>query len=199
MLKRLCLAIIITVVSATSSLAAGPYLSASGGVSIYHDSDIGINGTPFFGTTSYDPGFGFNVAAGYDADVVRGEFEFGYKDADLTKFWASGGNATVSDTDVAIWSYMFNAYIDLKNQYALTPFVGVGLGVLRAEFNQPGFDRFDTELGYQFTVGASYRLGPQVNFDLSYRYQSTVTDFEKEGFNLSYQSSNVLVGLRYQF
>jgi outer membrane immunogenic protein len=185
-------------VSATSALAAGPYLGASGGIAIPHDSDIDISGVGS-GKLSYNVGGGFNVAGGYNFDPVRLEFEFGYKAADVDKVSGAGGSAALNGSDINVKSYMVNGYWDIKTATQVTPFVGVGLGVVDGEINLEGVKADDSEFGYQFTVGAGFKVAPQVNLDLAYRYQGAASDFTKNGVSVSYGSSNIIAGIRYNF
>jgi outer membrane immunogenic protein len=192
---RILLTGLLLLVSATTAVAAGPYVGASGGVSIFHDQDIKYS-TGRTNTAELKTGYGFNVNAGYNFDPVRVEFEFGYKKADVDKF-TSGTSGSGSDT--AIMSYMADVYYDIKNSSKFTPFIGVGLGALNGEFNSPGFNSDDTVFGYQFIVGAAYSVTQNVALDLSYRLQGAVTDFNISGSDVSYISSNIVAGLRYNF
>jgi len=193
---------VLLVASTTSALAAGPYIGAAGGVSIFHDSDENdtISGTT--DTREYDAGFGFNVSAGYNFDPVRVEFEFGYKAADVDKFTVPGfGSVSGAGSDATVMSYMANVYYDFKTKSPFTPYIGVGLGLLNGEFKDLGYDfkEDDTVFGYQFAVGAAYNFNKNVAFDLSYRFQGAASDFEVAGFEIPYNSSNIMAGLRYNF
>ena len=191
---------VLLVASTTSALAAGPYVGAAGGVSIFHDSDV--NDTIFPGptvTAEYDAGFGFNVSAGYNFEPVRVEFEFGYKAADVDKFSALGVSVPAAGSDDTVMSYMANVYYDFKTTSPFTPYIGVGLGMLNGEFTDVGFTEDDTVFGYQFAVGAAYNFNKNVALDLSYRFQGAASDFEVGGSEISYMSSNIMAGLRYNF
>lgn len=188
---------LLLVASTTSALAAGPYIGAAGGVSIFHDSDVKELG--FDATVEYDTGYGFNVSAGYDFEPVRVEFEFGYKKADLDKVKALGISVPVSDTDFRVMSYMANAYYDFKTNSPFTPYIGAGLGLLNGEFKSPGFKDDDTVFGYQFAAGAAFNFNKNIALDVSYRFQNAASDFKSEGTDISYMSSNFMAGLRYTF
>jgi len=185
-------------VSASTAMAAGPYVSASGGVSIIHDQDLK---RPFGRTDTAElkPGYGFDVSAGYNFDPIRVEFEFGYKNADVDKFTSAGVSVPSSGSSTTIMSCMVDAYYDLKNNSKFTPYVGVGLGALYGEFEDPGFKSHDTVFGYQLIVGAAYNVTQNVSIDLSYRFQGAASDFEISGTEVSYMSSNIMAGLRYNF
>jgi len=196
---RVMLTGLLLAASATTAMAAGPYIGVSGGVSILHDQDIKRP----LGTTStaeLKTGYGFNVNAGYDFEPVRVEFEFGYKQADVDKFTSGGGSTPGSGSDTTFISYMANAYYDFKNSSKVTPYVGAGIGVLNGEFRDPGFKSDDTVFGYQLIAGAAYNVTRNVALELSYRFQGAASDFKiSGGSEVSYMSSNVMAGLRYTF
>lgn len=192
------LAGLLLVVSTTSALAAGPYVGASGGVSIVHDGDITVSGLGTV-TAEYDTGYGFNVSAGYAMEPLRFEFEFGYKNADMDKLSGPGGTATVPDTEITVLSYMVNALYDINIKSPITPYVGAGIGLLNGELKEQGTKDDDTEFGYQIIVGAAYKVNRNLALDLSYRFQGAPSDFSKNGVSIEYNSSNIMAGLRYNF
>lgn len=187
---------LLLVASATSALAAGPYIGAAGGVSIMHDSDVSATG--FDGTVLYDTGYGFNVSAGYDLEPVRVEFEFGYKNADIDTVRVDGQGVSVSDSDISVMSYMANAYFDIKTQSAFTPYIGAGLGVVNGEIDIEGDKDDDTVFGYQIIAGVAYNMNKNMAIELSYRFQSS-SDLSITDADVSYMSSNIMAGLRYNF
>lgn len=187
---------LLLVASATSALAAGPYIGAAGGVSIMHDSDVSAPG--FDGTVLYDTGYGFNVSAGYDLEPVRVEFEFGYKNADIDTVRVDGQGVSVSDSDISVMSYMANAYFDIKTQSAFTPYIGAGLGVVNGEIDIEGDKDDDTVFGYQVIAGVAYNMNKNMAIELSYRFQSS-SDLSIDDADVSYMSSNIMAGLRYNF
>ena len=195
---RAILAGIVLMASATTAMAAGPYVTASGGVSIFHDSDV--NGS--FGASStaeYNIGYGFNVGAGYNFDPVRVEFEFGYKNADVDTFTSYGISSSASGSDLTTMSYMINAFYDIKTKSPFTPYIGAGLGVINGEVSDPGYSSDDTVFGYQLIAGAAYNVNKNFAIDLSYRFHAAASDFSVGGIDVSYMSSNIVAGLRYQF
>ena len=183
--------------STTSAIAAGPYIGAAGGVSIFHDSDIKDTGTT--SNLEYDTGYGFNISAGYNFDPIRVEFEFGYKQANLDKITTNGVSASETDDDATVMSYMANAYYDFKTNSPFTPYIGAGLGMINAEFKSPDFKEDDTVFGYQVAVGAAYNINKNIALDVSYRFQGAASDIKIEGSDVSYMSSNIMAGLRYNF
>lgn len=98
-------------------------------------------------------------------------------------------------------SYMVNGYYDLKQlgSKVITPYVGAGLGPLHGELDVQGTKADDTVFGYQFMVGAAYKVNRNISLDLSYRFQGAASDFSESGASFSYHSSNLLAGMRYFF
>jgi opacity protein-like surface antigen len=184
---------IILVLSATAALAAGPYVGGAVGLSYLHDSDIEGGGT-----ASYDLGYGLTLSAGYkfDAVPVRAEFEFGYKKASVKD--AEGYD--VDGVDVSAMSFMVNGYYDIKTNSGFTPYVGAGIGAIRGELSGAGsLDGNDTQFGYQLILGCAYDFNKNLALDFSYRFQGS-TDFDiGYGGQISYRSSNFMLGMRYTF
>lgn len=195
---KVLLAGLLLAVSATSAFAAGPYVGAAGGLSFFHDSDVNSPGNPT-ATASYDTGFGFNLNGGYNFDGLRLEGEFGYKNADLDEVFAPGLAGVFINSDATIMSYMLNGIYDIKIQAPVTPYIGAGLGFINGEFNFNGTKADDTVFGYQLIAGVGYNLNKNVTFDASYHFQGAATDFEENGGEFSYMSSNIYAGVRYNF
>lgn len=179
--------------SATSAMAQGAYIGVSGGVAFIHESDIDFPGGSE--ELSYDAGGTFNVAVGARMNQMRAEAEFGYKEADFDE--VDGFSA--GEGDLSVMSYMLNGYYDLMPMSGVTPFIGAGIGLLDGELSFPGGEDSDTTFGYQLMAGATFKMSPAVNLDLSYRFQSAPGDFEDDGVSISYNSSSILAGFRFSF
>lgn len=188
----LLLAGVLFAASATSAMAQGAYIGVSGGVTFVHESDVDFAGGS--DDLTYDAGGAFNIAAGMKMNQMRGELEFGYKEADFDEF-----NDVPVDGDLSVMSYMANGYYDFMPVSGFTPFLGAGIGFVNGEFSSGGVEDDDTVFGYQLMAGASFRMSPAVNLDVSYRFQSAPTDFESEGDDISYNSSSILAGFRFSF
>jgi opacity protein-like surface antigen len=191
---RILLAALLLAASAAPSFAAGPYVGVAGGVSIIHDSDVDEPGYGTF-TVEYDTGYGFNASLGHNFDGARLEFEFGYKKADIDKVEGD----SVSGWDATFLSYMVNGYLDFKNQSAVTPYLGAGLGFINGEFDNNFEKDDDTVFGYQFMAGLGIALDRNVTIDLSYRFQGAGEDLNIWGADTEYMSSSFFAGLRFNF
>ena len=195
---RVLLAALFLIASTTTAYAAGPYLGVAGGVSIVHDGDIDVSGLGS-AELEYDTGYSFNVSAGYNFEPARVEFEFGYKNADVDQISGPGGSFYVSDSDLSVMSYMVNGFYDLKIDNQITTYFGAGLGMINGEFDFGGADEDDTQFGYQLIIGAAYNVNRNIALDLSYRFQHAPSDFEIEGADVEYMSSNIMAGVRFNF
>ncbi len=198
MKMKLFLAGLLVAASTSAAFAAGPYVGVSGGVAILHDNDVKVSGIGT-ATAAYETGYGFNIATGYAGENVRAEFEFGYKQADMEKLTGPGGSVTTQGVDVTVMSYMINGYYDFKNTTAVTPFIGVGVGVLNGELKDAGTKTTDTVFGYSLATGLAFKASENVNIDLTYRYVGAGSDFSKDGVSVAYGSSNITAGIRYHF
>ncbi|UPU37804.1 outer membrane beta-barrel protein [Geomonas paludis] len=200
-LKVMAAAALLVAASATSVMAAqaGPYVGVNAGLAIMHESDLDDG----FGTTAnltFDPGFAVGGVLGYEfATGPRLEAEIAYRKCDTDKLSAPGIPSAKVDGDVSVTSYMINAYYDFSKEASVSPFVGVGLGILDGKLSDGLEDASDTTFGYQAMVGVTVKAAPNVNLDLSYRYQGAASDFSVDGVDMSYGSSNILAGVRVKF
>ena len=197
-MKKLLVAVLLLAVSAVPAVGAGPYVGASAGLFIPHESDLSISGVGEV-DVEYDMGGGFDVKAGYDFDGFRVEAEVGYKGADVDEISGPGGSVNVDGADITVMSYMLNGYLDMKTNGSVQPFLGVGIGFLNGEIDDNGFTTDDTVFGYQLTAGLALPINKNLSLDLYYRFQGAASDFEDAGDELSYTSSNIYGGFRYAF
>lgn len=185
-------------VSSTSALAAGPYIGTALGVAMLHDSDVKIPGTPKI-TASYDLGFGMNLSGGYNFDGARIEGEFGYKSTEIDKISGPGPGGYVQGADASIMSYMVNGYYDVRTPSPVTPYIGVGLGMVNVDMDINGMSGDDTVFAYQVMTGLGISINKNLILDLSYRFQGASGDANFSGADVQYMSSNFNVGVRYNF
>ncbi|MEI6827895.1 MAG: outer membrane beta-barrel protein [Desulfuromonadales bacterium] len=186
------------VASTTSAFAAGPYVGTTIGVSVLHDSDVKNPGTPKI-TASYDLGFGMNVSGGYNFDGARIEGEFGYKSTEIDKLSGPGQGGYVQGADISIMSYMVNGYYDVRTPSQVTPYIGVGLGLVNVKMDINGMKNDDTVFAYQLITGLGIAIKKNIILDLSYRFQGASGDANISGADVQYMSSNFNVGIRYNF
>jgi len=195
---RMLLAGLLLLASATAVFAEGPYLGIAAGTSFFHDSDLKDPGFPTE-TVNFDPGYGLNLTAGYDFNGARLEGEFCYRKADVDTISGPGGTFAVFGGDMAVTGFMVNGILDIKTGSKVTPYIGGGLGILNAELNDNGFSSDDSAVGYQLLAGVGIRLDRNITLDISYRLQGAAEDFNVDGTEISYLSSSIFAGVRFNF
>ncbi len=141
---------------------SGWYLAGRGGA-VFGDDFSGV---------SFDTGYNFSGALGYDWGQVgfaklRTEAEVGYFNQD------GQIPAPFSGSVDAIYG-LLNAYADFDTGTPFTPFIGVGGGYanVTADVNAPGFalQSRDKDFAWDATAGVSYNISKNVTFDVAYRY-----------------------------
>jgi opacity protein-like surface antigen len=197
MKKTVIMTVVALTLAASQTFAAGPYVGGFGGATITHDSDITVSGVGT-ATLQYDVGPVVGVVGGYNFDGFRVEGESSYRHTNVKSVSGFGNSVLVSGVDLSTWSLMGNGYFDFKNNSPVTPFIGAGMGLVTARLNDNGYQFDDTVFGYQFMVGAAFALNNRISLDLSYRLQGT-SDLNTLDGKISYMSSNILFGMRYQF
>ena len=186
----------ILIVLGAGTAWAGTYFSGNLGFAIRSDSKLTRNSGRF----DNDPALVVNAAVGTSLrDNFRIEGEIGYhrNGADRT--------TTGQDFSFSVLSFMGNAYIDLHNKSALTPFFGVGVGFGIAGASEDSADTSDSDFvgAAQLMAGAAYDLSAKASLTFQYRYFFTSDpDFNLAGpgfFETEYDSHDFLFGARFRF
>lgn len=189
MKKTLLLSTLFAALAAVPAYAA-PYVSGSVGLGIAGD----FKEPALDLTYGVDSGFVVNGAVGYDFDGLRVEGAVGYQENDYT-------NDTLG---ASLLTVMANGYYDFNTGGKIKPYVMAGLGIAQIKADDdPGFPApwlDDTYFAWQLGAGIGYEVSASTTIDLGYRYlkpegiecPSHVTD-------VSWESHNILVGIRYEF
>jgi opacity protein-like surface antigen len=207
--------------AADDAAAQGFYLGLHGGLNITHDGDVDeyfFFDSTTVGKAAYESGSAFGGSLGYEsAGSWRMELEVtyrrnGFDEIDWNHFGKDGSFETQGD--VASLAFMANAFWDIDTGTRLTPSLGLGMGVVRVEFDDvsdadgPLFDESETGLGFQLGAGLGYALSEALTLSLDYRFfaafVSPTADRDQPGiggeeFDMEYTNSTVLLGLRYRF
>ena len=176
----------------------------------------------------YDNGIGLYTTLGYAfGNGMRAELEYSYRDNDVRHFAGDGlgftgfnsanGNFSGSLDAHAI---MLNGIKDFDIGEAVTPYLGVGLGV--ASFggsfsgSDPAFhggpvalsvnDKAVRRIAGQLIAGLAYELADGLSLDLSYRYmiarepefQGTINGLAQT-IDTEYENHSIFAGLRWNF
>jgi len=178
----------------------GPYISGQLGVSSLTDSDVSIDGYDL-GTIEYDPVFASSFAAGFNFGMFRIEGEWGYQgnnvDYKYDHYYDDYDDDYYDDddeSDMTVYSFMGNFYLDFVNPSPVTPFITGGIGIANVEL----FDADDTVLAYQVGAGLAFAINPHMSIDVKYRYFVT-EDLDLEGYDVEFASHNVYCGFRFTF
>ena len=148
-----------------------------------------------------DDQFGYRFAAGVMvplcgglAESVRAEFEYGL----LNKTH----NVVYSNTVQSQLQTAFaNFYYDLDTGTSVTPYVGVGLGYARIEEANNGVKSHEDNFAYNVGAGVSINLTYNMDVEVGYRFTDygKIKDRNPSYDKRSYDSQEVLLGLRYTF
>ena len=134
----------------------------------------------------------------FDMDKVTGSitttgvtgFDDGTLTGDITSTVRSGGISL----DNSVNLYMANAYYDIKNASAFTPFVGLGMGMANIQ------NAKDNEFAWSASVGGKYNIDKNMYLGLKGSYTSVNGITDKIGLeykDMDAYSAHALLG--YQF
>lgn len=198
--RTLLTAIIVSLVISMPALARAEfYLSGHVGGGRASDTTID-NASGADHHISHDPGFDLGVATGYALPFFRVEAELNSRNGDVHRI--DGENARTGD--LTAYSALANLYLDFDNSSRVTPFIGVGGGILRLSIDELRSDSVsigdesDLTEAWQFMAGVAVKLSPHANVDLTYRYLGC-NDLAWAGASADYTVSSFVVGLRYAF
>ncbi len=199
----------------------GPYASFFAGVTAPRDSDVTtfdfVNGLTFNDRVEFDPGINLGGTFGYDLGIVRVEGEISYKNAEIRSITdqADGFRFGNPDGNLDALAMMFNAFYDLHNNSAVTPYWGGGIGFATLHLSDtfgtdatgqrvPLYPADDaTVFAYQAGAGLEIALNRQLSLDLGYRYFGTSkARFDSNALStttLKLESHNGVVGFRMKF
>jgi opacity protein-like surface antigen len=210
MKRGILVALVSTVLlfAAAQAFAAGPYYAGLEVGAVWL-ADSQVNGG-IKGEASFDMGWGLGLVGGYDFKTFRLEGELVYRKSDADKFTALGSAAGMSGeyTNTAL---MVNAYYDFKTlSPSVIPYLGIGAGGanVSANFTVDGdrvVDEKQIVFAYQFVVGVAFPVSKELAIDLNYKYFATsdpsFSSNYSPGVNIEteYASSNIFLGLRYNF
>lgn len=177
-----------------------------------------LSGSPYSSGASFEPGWGFSVALGYEPPVMRGpvsqtrfEIEAAYRVSNIKN---DGIDSTEERGEMNAWTIMANSFFDLENATNVTPYIGGGVGLASVRLRVPALggasgarlDDSDIVPAYQLMTGLTLEPEsmPRVGFHFGYRFidsfnepkfqhDGTPSDPKRDG---DFQSHNVEGGLR---
>ena len=167
---------------------------------------------------------GANVAVGAKVGQnLRFELEYNHREsADKTETYVDNNGMLVFEgkekMELSAQSYMLNGYYDFHNSSKFTPYVGVGFGMAKVEYDYTdnydiynagtgaylGSDRdtyhaSKTKFAYNISAGASYDINDHLALDLGLRYIDYGSFSDADGDKYKTKSKEVSFGVRYSF
>ena len=187
-----------------SAQTPGYYIGAGLGAALQQDSDL--SGTGISGSVDTDMGWVGQLSIGRRyGNGFRSEIEAAYSDA----YVDSISGATGAGGDISSLSAIINGLYDFKLEGPLTPYLGLGIGVARINYDGvtpvggSRIDDSDTVFAYQGIAGVSYDLGDDMALTADYRYFRTLDPgFRTDGgtsVDSEFGEHRIMVGLRWNF
>ena len=194
----------------------GLYLAVLGGGGFSEDSGRENELT----IDAFDPGPTFSVAVGYQASPrVRIELEGAYRrnNVEVIELGPDIGEDAASG-EVRAFSLLANAYYVFRPDALVRPFIGLGAGFVRAEFDidvfgfcanfvcgalreEPFLDTSDTQATFQVMAGVEAAISSRLKFTADYRYfnslEMSASRTNMDVFRGTLRNTSVVMGLRY--
>lgn len=167
---------------------------------------------------------GANIAVGAKVGQnLRFEAEYNYREkTDKTETYVDNDGMVVFEgkekMELSAQSYMLNGYYDFHNSSKFTPYVGVGFGMAKIEYDYTdnydvynagtgaylGSDRDSyyaskTKFAYNISAGASYDINDHLALDLGLRYIDYGSFSDSDVDKYKTKSKEVSFGVRYTF
>lgn len=147
---------------------------------------------------------------------LRVEGEFRYLDMGVKEITGHFGQDMDESGQDRFYTLMVNGLADFRNSTAITPFAGLGLGMVNAHHDVSFTplddqsvvvsDHHDWVFGYQLLAGVNWELNPKWSIDLMYRYLGTESRDHVQDHapirDVNVDSANIhslTLGLHYRF
>ena len=213
--KTVALAALMAGAAGVANATEGWYGRGDIGWSFDGEVEVDASPTYSFGSSTLEHDWSEHLGLGYafqNGFRLEGELGHRFNQIDATPTIDAGG-------DVHAWSAMANLFYDFNRGGQLEPYIGVGVGAARLNYNLNDHSSLayaegeDTVLAYQGMVGFAVGLGEHWDVDVGYRYfvangagldarrttgnsALVVTPFSPDA---DYEHQALTVGLRYQF
>ena len=137
----------------------------------------------------------YSASIGYQPSNMRYELELGQSEQDL--------DAAATTGKIKATKLMANAIYDFGTNSGVVPFLGVGLGAVKADVtptNVPTVNGASTKPAYQLIAGASAKeVLPQTDLSLAYKYLGTFSDFKEDTTKFEYNAHTIEAGAKFRF
>jgi opacity protein-like surface antigen len=192
----------------------------------YDDNDFDVHHKDFDAGMLFGLGFGYEVNNWLRVDFTgeyRGKTEFhGYDTYAAGATFPSGSNEYHANKSE--WLFLANAYADIGTWYGVTPFVGVGAGVVHIEIsdftdtNAPNngsayaSDHGQWNPAFALHAGLGWQITPNLTMELAYRFlylgdarsgdikdHNGTNDYDNPLKFKDITSHDIKLGMRYRF
>lgn len=188
MKKIIIIANFVLILSASNAMATNWAVDLYGGVRVsdnlsYGNSNFSTDSGQMYGIALYRKNLAPNWEFGADLSVSKAHY---------TGFVSSNKSTAL----------MVMARYNFYRVGGLTAYGSAGLGAVRVKYDGasafPAFTGSQTKLGGQIGLGATYTFGALKVFS-EIRYQEAFSDANIAGIDVEYKSTDVLVGIRFDF
>ncbi|MCE9522612.1 MAG: porin family protein [Alphaproteobacteria bacterium] len=173
LLKTLLLGAAATLAATTAAQAKGWYVSLEAGVGTVADTDVdyrltnaGVTTFSYVPVGRFDTGWALIAAVGYSLQNWHVEIEAGWRSNDKDRFTA----IPISTGGLDELTLMYNMTYDFALTQNLALSVGGGAGIDYAMLDIVNVDDSDLNLAYQGIVALNYKIAPNTELTLGYRY-----------------------------
>lgn len=158
------------------------YVTLFGGIGSLHD--VAMTHDGYLYNTNFNTGFTVGAAVGTElAPGLRGELEFSYQRYNAKDYTYIAGQPPVfADGPADLYFFLANVWKDLDLGHAITPYVGLGVGLGVADIdvehipnNEPDLNDSGVGLAAQLGAGIRMALSDRMSLDLSYRFRALAT------------------------
>ena len=205
------IAFLLMAAPAHADVGEGPYLTFSGTINSYEDTDLldvttalpeAIQAPGSF--LEIDLGLGFNHSVGYSfGGAFSMEVEFSSQQGKFgsacSGIFCDATTSTALDGDIETKSLLVNAIHIFNGSESLSPYIGYGIGTAFHEATLEGHDDgAQTTFAYQFRTGIELRLNQHINLMTGYRFFTT--DQPNFGFfTVDVTTHSMEAGIKYHF
>ena len=190
-MKKILIATVLSSIASFASADVKPYVEGAVGWSDAQDTSSSTINTKFDSDINYAAEIGLKDIAGTG---IRLGGSYSQAKPDYKAIYKADGSVAEASSS-KVKTYLLNAYYDFKTGAALTPFVGVGLGMQDTDGSK------DNEFVYALHGGAKYNINNNVYVGAkgSFLRANGITDSESSAKYSDHNQYSVNATLGYEF